>query len=73
METYDSTSGNVVAKPRVVTRPKEFEEQLAFLVKKGTAARIAAARGAVPKADFLRAAIDAAIDKAERELKRRGK
>lgn len=72
METIDSTSGNAPVKARIVTRPKEYDEQLAFLVKTGTKARIDAVRGDTPKADFLRQAIDDAITKAARELKRRG-
>lgn len=63
METIHSTSGNVPATQRIVTRPKEFDEQLAFLVKRGTKERIDAARGDQAKADFLRDAIDAAIRK----------
>lgn len=63
----DCTSGSEPAKARAVTRPKEFEEQLAFLVKKGTAERIDQARGDLTKAEFLRAAIDAAIAKAKRK------
>jgi hypothetical protein len=59
--------GNGSAKPRIVTRAKEFEEQLAFLVKSGTNDRIEAARGAMSKAEFLRGAIDAAIAKASRQ------
>lgn len=70
METQDSTSGMTPAKPRRMTRPKEFDEQLAFLVAKGTKERIEAARGEVSKADFLRKAIDDAITKARRGLKR---
>jgi hypothetical protein len=66
VETTDSTSGISGAKPRLVTRPKEFDEQLAFLVKRGTKERIEAVRGDVAKADFLRDAIDAAIAKARR-------
>jgi major membrane immunogen (membrane-anchored lipoprotein) len=66
VEIADSTSGYEGAKPRRVTRPKEFTEQLAFLVKEGTAERIEAVRGEVKKADFLRAAIDDAIAKAKR-------
>lgn len=64
MEKIDSTSGFGIDKPRRVTRPKEYNEQLAFLVKTGTGARIDAVRGRMKKADFLREAI-------ERELKRR--
>ena len=60
----DSTSGYVAAKSRVVTKPKLYDEQLAFLVEAGTAKRIEAARGDMRKADFLRAAIDEAIHKA---------
>lgn len=71
METIDSTSGLIAAKSRRVTRPKEFTEQLAFLVKEGTAERIEAVRGDVKKADFLRAAIDDAIEKARRANARR--
>ncbi|AHE52665.1 hypothetical protein [Sphingomonas sanxanigenens] len=50
-----------------MTRPKEFDEQLAFLVKRGTKERIDAARGDMPKAEFLRAAIDEAIERARRK------
>ncbi|WP_192929997.1 hypothetical protein [Sphingomonas sp. NIC1] len=49
-----------------MTRPKEFTEQLAFLVKEGTKERIESARGNVKTADFLRQAIDDAIAKARR-------
>jgi hypothetical protein len=66
VETIDSTSGNAAAKPRRVTRPKEYDEQLAFLVKRGTKERIDAVRGDVSKADFLRIAIDDAIARAKR-------
>jgi hypothetical protein len=66
VETIDSTSGNAAAIQRRVTRPKEYDEQLAFLVKRGTKDRIEAVRGEVSKADFLRAAIDDAIAKAKR-------
>ena len=66
METIDSTSGQSAANSRRVTRPKEFDEQLAFLVRRGTRDRIEAVRGDVSKADFLRAAIDDAIAKAKR-------
>ena len=67
MDVIDSTSGIANAKPRAVTRPKEFDEQLAFLVKRGTKERIEAVRGDVPKADFMRAAIEAALAKARRK------
>lgn len=67
MEMTDSTSGNAAATARRVTRPKEFTEQIAFLVKEGTADRIEAARGDMKKADFLRAAIDDAISRARRK------
>lgn len=63
MKTGDSTSGNETGRSRRVTRPKEFTEQLAFLVKEGTGARIDAVRGDMKKADMLRDAV-------ERELKR---
>jgi len=63
VETTDSTSGNELAKPRRVTRPKEFTEQLAFLVKEGTGDRLDAVRGDLKKADVLREAV-------ERELRR---
>lgn len=66
MDMIDSTSGNAAAIQRRVTRPKEYDEQLAFLVKRGTKDRIEAARGDVSKADFLRTAIDDAIAKARR-------
>lgn len=67
MDMIDSTSGNAIAKAPRVTRPKEFDEQLAFLVKEGTKDRIEAVRGPVSKAEFLRAAIDAAIARAARK------
>jgi major membrane immunogen (membrane-anchored lipoprotein) len=54
-----------------MTRPKEFEEQLAFLVAKGTKDRIEAVRGDTSQAKFLRTAIDDAITKARRSLHRR--
>lgn len=57
----DCTSGLASATRRRVPRPKEFPEQLAFLVKEGTREGIEAARGEVSQADFLRAAVDAAI------------
>jgi len=60
------------ATSRRVTRPKEFTEQLAFLVREGTAERIEAVRGDVKKADFLRAAIDDAIDRARRKRVKEG-
>lgn len=66
METIDSTSGYANATARRMTRPKEFTEQLAFLVEEGTKERIEAVRGGVKKADFLRQAIDDAIAKARR-------
>lgn len=69
MEMIDSTSGNKMAKPRRVTRPKEFTEQLAFLVKEGTGERIDAVRGDMKKADFLREAVDQAIRRKERAAK----
>lgn len=59
-------SDNEAATTRRVTRPKEFTEQLAFLVTEGTADRIEAVRGDMKKADFLRAAINDAITKAKR-------
>lgn len=61
MDTADSTGGMTPAKSQQVTKPKAFTEQLSFLVKEGTSERIEAVRGEVKKADFLRAAIDAAI------------
>jgi hypothetical protein len=51
-----------------VTRPKEYPEQLAFLVAEGTKDGIKKARGDQPQADFLRDAIDQHI---RRGLKRR--
>lgn len=68
----DSTSGLAAAKSARVTKPKIYDEQLAFLVEAGTKERIETARGDTKKADFLRTAIDDAILKAARELKRRG-
>jgi len=67
----DSTSGYATATKRAVTKPKLYDEQLAFLVERGTKERVEAVRGSVSKAKFFRSAIDAAIAKAERELKRR--
>ena len=69
MEMIDSTSGYKVDKPRRVTRPKEFTEQIAFLVKEGTADRIEAVRGDTKKADFLREAIEREIKRRERQAK----
>lgn len=66
MDMIESTSGIAAANPRRVTRPKEFTEQLAFLVAEGTKERVEAVRGDVPKADFYRAAIEDAIAKAKR-------
>ena len=63
----DSTSGYEAAKPRRVTRPKEYTEQLAFLVKEGTSERIDAVRGDVKKADFLRDAVEQAIRRSEKK------
>lgn len=73
MVTIDSTSGFADAKSARVTKPKIYDEQLAFLTEAGTKDRIEAVRGDTKKADFLRAAIDDAIFKAARELKRREK
>lgn len=63
----DSTSGNKVDKARRVTRPKEFTEQLAFLVKEGTGDRIDAVRGDMKKADFLRDAVEQALRRKEKK------
>lgn len=52
-----------------MTRPKEFTEQLAFLVKEGTSERIDAVRGETKKADFLREAIEREIKRRERQAK----
>jgi hypothetical protein len=62
----DSTSGYPDATNRAVTKPKLYEEQIAFLVKAGTLDRIEEARGDMKQADFLRQAIDDAIYKARR-------
>lgn len=67
MPAYVSTSDFWAAKARRVTRPKLYDEQLAFLVEAGTKERIEAARGDTSKADFLRKAIDDAIAKARRK------
>ncbi|WP_093021250.1 hypothetical protein [Sphingobium sp. YR768] len=56
-----------VAKPRRVTRPKEYTEQLAFLVKEGTGDRIDAVRGDKKKADFLRDAVESALRRQEKK------
>ncbi|WP_182914106.1 hypothetical protein [Sphingobium terrigena] len=50
-----------------MTRPKEFTEQLAFLVKEGTGDRIDAVRGNKKKADFLREAVESAIRRQEKK------
>lgn len=63
----DCASGSEPAKARAVTRTKEFKEQLAFLVEEGTRARIEKVRGDASQADFLRAAVNAAISKAKRK------
>jgi hypothetical protein len=63
----ESTSGYAPATRRAVTKPKKYDEQLAFLVEAGTKERIEAARGDMPKAEFLRQAIDGAIRKARRK------
>ncbi|RJG48978.1 hypothetical protein D0Z70_24315 [Sphingobium terrigena] len=63
----DSTSGIKIANPPRVTRPKEFTEQLAFLVKEGTGDRIDAVRGNKKKADFLREAVESAIRRQEKK------
>jgi hypothetical protein len=65
----DSTSGYAAATKRAVTKPKLYDEQLSFLVERGTWERIEAARGDVKKSDFLRKAIDDAITKAKRRAK----
>jgi hypothetical protein len=52
-----------------VTRPKEFTEQLAFLVKEGTGDRIEAVRGDTKKADLLREAVEREIRRRERATK----
>jgi hypothetical protein len=49
-----------------VTRPKEFTEQIAFLVKGGTGDRIEAVRGPMKKADFLRDAVEREIRRLEK-------
>ena len=67
MVMVDSTSGFEAGKSRRVTRPKEFTEQLAFLVKDGTGERIDAVRGDVKKADFLRDAVEQAIRRREKK------
>lgn len=67
MEMIDSTSGYKVDKPPRVTRPKEYTEQLAFLVKEGTGERIDAVRGEMKKADFLREAVESAIRRKEKK------
>lgn len=65
----DSTSGYDGATSARVTKPKLYDEQLAFLVEAGTKDRIEAVRGDTPKADFLRGAINDAIKRAARKPK----
>jgi len=67
---FDSTSGYEGASAPRMTKPKLYDEQLSFLVESGTKVRIDAVRGDTSKAKFLRAAIDAAIAKAARGIKR---
>lgn len=56
-----------VAKARRVTRPKEYTEQLAFLVTEGTGVRIDAISGDKKKADFLRDAVESAIRRQQKK------
>lgn len=72
MDIVDSTSGYPGATNRAVTKPKLYEEQIAFLVKAGTLERIEQARGDMKQADFLRQAVDDAIYKARRAKHRKG-
>jgi predicted DNA-binding protein len=50
-----------------MTRPKEFKEQLSFLVMEGTKARLDAVCGDSTKADVLREAIERELRRLERK------
>lgn len=70
MPAYVSTSGYDAVKAVRVTKPKLYDEQIALLVKAGTKARIDEVRGDLNQAEFIRKAIDAAVTKTAREMKR---
>ncbi len=63
----DCTSGIEMTTRRRMTRPKEFDEQIAFLVEKGTHARIEAVLlPGEKKGDFYRVALDNEVKRRRR-------